>query len=223
MRLFTFALLSISFLFTACASDRRALVYSNEISATNSAAPISQTTSDAIEGRRSLVSRSGKTKKGPIDPKLGMPSKLVHDSKEVPEQVRAIEGFIDVKSAIIADEIVIEVSKNYQFDVSLAGDRVGHVLAGKTGTDRIAMGPATAFVRNLRIRGDKRIRLRIAGVGTKPFIRITAKGHCSHIVAPEGRQPKITRADAILIRNDKVSYVQNNNGLASAKPTAKTK
>jgi hypothetical protein len=152
------------------------------------------------------MSASG-VKKRPANPDLPMPSKLVHDPSEVPTAVRRIERFIDPKSGILADEVVIEVSKNYQFDCSLTGDRVGHVLAGVQGTDRMALGPATAYVRNLKIRADKRIRLVIADFGTKPFIRITARGRCAHVIEGGG-VPKVERADAILIRNDRVQYLE---------------
>ncbi|MEZ6194776.1 MAG: hypothetical protein R3F20_03460 [Planctomycetota bacterium] len=146
---------------------------------------------------------------------LPEPSRLVHDPAEVPAAVRNIEKHIDPKSGLLADEVLIEVSKNYQFDVSLAGDRVGHVLAGTDGTDRMAIGPSIAFVRNLKIKADQRIRLRIADFGTRPFIRITARGRCAHVV--EGGSPgSVKRADAILIRNDKISYLDGAQTAAAA-------
>ena len=42
------------------------------------------------------------------------------EQSEVPAAVRAIETVIDKRSALLADTVRIEVSKNYEWDVSLA-------------------------------------------------------------------------------------------------------
>lgn len=207
MRSFVLLASAFALVLTGCASTgSQGSSSSSEVAMTSSGNGVSQGTPVAAD-KHNLHPLQGGVKKKPVDPDLPMPSKLVHDQSEVPVAVKRIERFINPKSGLLADEVVIEVSKNYQFDCSLTGDRVGHVLAGQQGTDRMAIGPATAYVRNLKIKADKRIRLVIADFGTKPFIRITARGRCAHVV-DEGSSPKVQRSDAILIRNDRIQYLE---------------
>ena len=134
--------------------------------------------------------------------------------ESVPAAVRAIEDLIDTPSVILATEAEIYVSKNYQFEVGLSGDNVTSDL-DKTGiNERIALGNAIASIRNLQIRCDQRIRVRVADFGTKPFIRVAAKGHCSYVVAEEsGRGGSVKRANAIFIENDDLRLVDQPLGL----------
>ena len=135
---------------------------------------------------------------------------LAPAAAETPAQVRAIEGLIDDTSVILADEAEIYVSKNYQFDVSLTGNVVSSDL-DKSGTnERIAKGGAIAFVRNLQIKCDRQIRVRIADFGTEPFIHVAARGRCSHIIMQsDGGRSEVKRADAILVKNDALRYVED--------------
>jgi hypothetical protein len=138
----------------------------------------------------------------------GMPSKFVPDADEIPAEVREIEVQIDRESVILAHEAIIHVSKNYEFDISLTGDEVTHDLDATGSKDSIAQGKATAFIRNLKLTCDKSIRVKIADFGTKPFIKISARGHCSHIILGDSKDDhEVKRANKIQIRNERVRYV----------------
>lgn len=140
----------------------------------------------------------------------GIPSKFKPDDSEVPAQVRAQETVIDKDSVILANEAVVYVSKNYEFDVSLTGDDVSKDLDDSGARDSVAQGSARAFVRNLKIECDQRIRMKIADFGTEPFIKISARGHCSHIILGEGEgDHEIKRAAGIEIRNSDIRYLGN--------------
>lgn len=160
------------------------------------------------------------------------PSKLKPEKEDVPAAVRAIEPYIDTESVILADEAEIWVSKNYEYDVSLSGEQFAtdaeadarkFVQAGtgkamyssrpkdldnSDGVEMIARGKSVAFVRNLKISCDRRLRVRIAGFGTQPFIKIRANGHVSHVLIDrETRTHDVTRAQAVVIDNDRLRYV----------------
>ncbi len=138
---------------------------------------------------------------------MGMPSKLKPEPEEVPAAVRRLEVQIDRPGVILAEEAVIHVSKNYEFDISLSGDDVSRDLNSSGVHESLALGAATAFVRNLKIQCDRSIRVKIADFGTKPFIKISARGHCSHIILDNatGRH-EVKRARAIKINNADVHY-----------------
>jgi hypothetical protein len=136
------------------------------------------------------------------------PSWIAVDQSTIPAAVRRKETVIDQSSVIIADDCEIAVSKNYQFDVSLIGDVVSQDLDPRGGVLRIAKGKATAFVRNLQVRTDGTIKVSIADVGTEPFIRVTAKGHCAHIKsAAPGAKGDVARAQSIVIKDERIQYL----------------
>jgi hypothetical protein len=64
---------------------------------------------------------------------------------------------IDRKQAVIADEILIEVSCNYEWDVALTGDRVGKQIPDRGGQRCEAVGAPRAIFRNLDLRARNRI------------------------------------------------------------------
>ncbi len=111
------------------------------------------------------------------------PSALKPDDAEVPAEVRAIEIQIDRKQAVIADEILIEVSCNYEWDVALTGDRVGKQVADRGGHRCEAVGAPRAIFRNLDLRARNRITFWKSGLDVTPFIRVVARGDVRHIDA----------------------------------------
>ncbi len=138
---------------------------------------------------------------------MGMPSKFKPDADEIPAEVRQIEVQIDQPSVILAGDAVIYVSKNYEFDISLTGDDVVKDTNGTGAQESVARGAATAFVRNLKVSCDRTIRVKIADFGTKPFIKISARGHCSHIImGNEVGNHEVKRARKIQINNANVQY-----------------
>ncbi|MCB9831072.1 MAG: hypothetical protein H6807_01255 [Planctomycetes bacterium] len=138
----------------------------------------------------------------------GKPSVLKLEAAETPAAVRAIETRIDESSVILASEAVIEVSKNYEMDVSVSGDDVSNRDLDPTGgVLTLARGKCTVFVRNLKIVCDRGVRVQIADFGTKPFINVSARGHCSHIIAAKhGQEHEVKRAQLVFIRNDELRY-----------------
>ena len=86
-------------------------------------------------------------------------------ANETPLEVRDIEDLIDQNAVIIANEAEIYVSKNYEYDVSLTGDFVSGDLDDSGLTERLAKGKPVAFIRNLKIQCDQRLRVRIADFG----------------------------------------------------------
>ncbi len=130
--------------------------------------------------------------------------------EDVPQEVKNIETFVESPSVILAEEGEIYVSKNYQLDVSLTGDSVTPDIDPGGINERIATGNAQAIFRNLKIKCDRKLRLRIGDFGTKPFIRMAFKGHCSHIIlGPGGSRHDVRRTDGILVQNDELEYVDN--------------
>jgi hypothetical protein len=141
------------------------------------------------------------------------PSVLKPAPEEVPAAVRAIEVAIDRKSALIADEIEIYVSRNYEWDVALTGDVVTPQTPIGEEHQSTATGNARATFRNLEIRAWKRIVFRKSGFQKNgddvvPFIKITAKGQAA-LAMESGRNGKldVKRADMIAINNADISYV----------------
>ena len=137
------------------------------------------------------------------------PIKIKHDPDEVPLEVRAIETLIERPGAIMAEEVEISVSKNYEWDVSLSGDFVSdprrHVDGG---TFSVAKGHACATFRKLEIRAWKRIVFRRSDLNVVPFIKITAKGRAAHATSVEnGTGPVVRRAPVIKIRNADIEYL----------------
>lgn len=119
----------------------------------------------------------------PTIPEDQRPSALKPDDAEIPAAVRAIEIQIDRKQAVIADEILIEVSCNYEWDVALTGDRVGKQVADRGGHRCEAVGAPRAIFRNLDLRARNRITFWKSGLDVTPFIRIVARGDVRHIDA----------------------------------------
>ena len=164
------------------------------------------TTESGSNSERSSGSERGAGRNG-ARPKAsgGEPSKLAIDPKEVPTAVRAIESVIDKQAVLLAEEVEIYVSKNYQHDVSLTGDAVSQDRDGSGGIERQAFGRSTSFVRNLEIRADRSVRARIADVGTEPFIRILARGHCAYIPKDGGATP-VERSTVVYVRNEDIEF-----------------
>ncbi len=146
---------------------------------------------------------------------MGMPTKLKPDKEDVPLAVRQIETQIDRSTVILASEATIFVSKNYEFDISLTGDEVTRDLDKGGAKESLALGNATAFVRNLKVECDRSIRVKIADFGTKPFIKISAQGHCSHIILGNNNAShEVKRAQAIHINNDNLRYFRQKEEMA---------
>ncbi|MSR75067.1 MAG: hypothetical protein EXS14_06330 [Planctomycetes bacterium] len=105
---------------------------------------------------------------------------LRHDDADVPASVRALETVIDAEGALIADEITIHCSCNYEWDVSLSGEDV--LPQRSDGDEKIseARGKARAQFRNLQLRAVRRIVFRKSGFDVQPFIRITAVGRAAY-------------------------------------------
>ena len=140
-----------------------------------------------------------------------IPSKIALTAEDTPEAVKRIEKWIDSASVIMADEIDIVVSKNYQFELSVVGGQVSSDLNRGGIHERVATGGATAFFRNLRLKADNKMRVRIADVGTRPFLKITAKGNCSHIIVGEtepNSEPnhEVKRVEILRIQDEHILY-----------------
>ncbi len=135
---------------------------------------------------------------------------LTPRSEDIPQEIKKIETFVESPSVILADEGEIYVSKNYQLEVSLTGDTVTPDIDPGGINERIATGNAQAVFRNLKIKCDRKLRLRIGDFGTQPFIRMAFKGHCSHIILGSGGgKHDVRRTDGILVQNAALRYVDN--------------
>jgi hypothetical protein len=143
-------------------------------------------------------------------------SVLKLDAKEVPAEVRAIEKMIDRRSALLADEVRIEVSKNYEWDVSLSGDGVAPQRQKDGGTVAEATGNARAYFRNLDIRARDKITIWRSGLGVAPFIKIWAKGGVSYIDTEEQTgKPRVKRANNCRIHNASIAFDEQVIGVPS--------
>jgi hypothetical protein len=146
------------------------------------------------------------------------PSVLKPTPQETPAAVRAIENRIDSPSVILASEAFIEVSKNYEMEMSVSGDDVSNRdLDPSGGVLTLGKGKCTIFIRNLKIICDQGFRVQIADFGTNPFINVSARGHCSHIIpAGNGNEHDVKRAQGILIRNENIRYLENDSEVIAA-------
>ena len=146
---------------------------------------------------------------------------IKHDDADVPAQVRAIEVRINQKAAIMAEEIEISVSKNYEWDVSLTGDRVSAGAPPQDGGQvSIAEGHARAMFRNLDIRAWKRIVFKRSGLNVVPFIKITAKGRAAYAVMDEANEtPVVRRAPVIRINNAQIQFMDTPGRFSSRSTT----
>lgn len=128
--------------------------------------------------------------------------------EEVPAAIKSIETQIDRRAAIVADEVEIHCSKNYEWDVALTGDEVTPQRAQGGEHVSIAEGSARATFRNLEIRAHRRIVFRRSGLDVVPFIRVAARGNAAHaVVPPQGGEPAVKRARLIRIEDAKVQYI----------------
>lgn len=140
-------------------------------------------------------------------PKSKDVSILKLDAHEVPVEVRAIEKLVDTRSALLADEVRIEVSKNYEWDVSLTGDGVSPSRPEQGGTYSEATGSPRAYFRNLDIRAREKITIWRSGLGVVPFIKIHARGGVSYIdVDADTGKPRVKRANACRIENATIAF-----------------
>jgi hypothetical protein len=129
------------------------------------------------------------------------------DPSEVPPEVRALEQLVDRRSALLADEVRIDVSKNYEWDVSLSGDAVSPQRADQGGTVAEANGNARAYFRNLDIRARNKIVVWRSGLGVTPFIKIYAKGGVSYIDTDDATdKPRVKRGNACQITNSRIAF-----------------
>ena len=129
------------------------------------------------------------------------PSVLKPNENEVPVAVRAIEVQIDRKQTIMADEILIEVSCNYEWDVALTGNTVSKQVADRGGQRSEAIGSPRAIFRNLDLRARNKITFWKSGLDVTPFIRVVAKGRVSHVDADATGVYRVKRATTIRIDN----------------------
>jgi hypothetical protein len=144
------------------------------------------------------------------------------DEKEVPAAVRAIEAIVDKRSALLADEVRIEISKNYEWDVSLSGDAVAPHKPDGTGTVAEAVGGPRAYFRNLDIRARDKIVVWRSGLGVAPFIRVYARGKVSYIEEDtKTGKASVKRAGTCRISNASIAFDEQILGApaAAAQPT----
>ena len=163
------------------------------------------------------ASPSGRQGKDAAKP--GIPSRLKPTLAETPQEIRNIEVQIDQTSIILAREAFVYVSKNYEMDVSLSGEDVSKDLDTSGARENVARGSSIAFIRNLKLQCDHQIKVKIADFGTKPFIKISALGPCSHIIlGDESNDNQIKRSQRIVVNNADVSYF-NDKGERTAAQT----
>ena len=126
---------------------------------------------------------------------------------EVPAEVRAIEKVIDRRSALLADTVRIEVSKNYEWDVSLTGDGVSPPKARPGRNDRRGdRQPARVLPqhRHPRPRQDHRLAL---GPRRDAVHQIRANGAVSYIDTDDTTgKPRVKRADNCKINNASIKF-----------------
>ena len=140
----------------------------------------------------------------------------------MPAEVRAIETLVDRRSALLADEIRIEVSKNYEWDVSLSGDGVMPQKPDQGGTIAEAVGNPRAYFRNLDIRAREKITIWSPGSASSPFIKIYARGCVSYIDTDDATgKPRVKRANACQITNAKIAFDNQLIGMPGDGPAAK--
>jgi hypothetical protein len=135
------------------------------------------------------------------------PAELKVPQEQVPPEVRAIEAQIDRRAVLMADEIRIEVSRNYEWDVSLTGDAVTPQTPNGTGHQSEATGGARATVRHLDLRATGKIVFWKSGFGVRPFIKITARGNVAYVAGdPQGGEPKLRRASFCRIADADLAF-----------------
>jgi hypothetical protein len=180
---------------------------------------------------KSNAARSHMARSTPAAPEKPLPkdpnvSILKIDDAEVPAAVRAIETVIDKRSALLADVVRIEVSKNYEWDVSLSGNGVTPHRPDQGGTVAEASGNPRAYFRNLDIRAREKIVLWRSGMNVTPFIRIYASGGVSYIDTDDATgKPRVKRAASCKINNSSIKFDEQILGVpgmdaAAAQPTA---
>ncbi len=142
--------------------------------------------------------------------------------EEVPAAVRAIESRIDTKSALIADEVEIYCSKNYEWDVALTGDAVDKQRQVGDELVSVAEGNARATFRQLEIRAHRRIVFRRSGLDVVPFIKVSARGGAAYAEAAGGGSPAVRRASLIRIENADIRFSEDATGSpgSDARPVA---
>lgn len=151
-------------------------------------------------------SNAANSKPLPKDPNVSV---LKLDDAEVPAAVKAIEKLVDRRSALLADTVRIEVSKNYEWDVSLSGDAVSPHRPDKGGTVSEATGNPRAYFRNLDIRARDKIVIWRSGLGVTPFIRVWANGTVSYIDTDDTTgKPRVKRAGNCKISNASIAFDQ---------------
>lgn len=136
------------------------------------------------------------------------PLKLRPDPEEVPAALATIETEIDRPSVILAELIEIDVSRNYEWDVSLSGDDVTpQILMPDGGTECLARGRPVAVFRNLELRAFDRIVFKKSGFGVVPYIRIRAAGRVVHAAkAEDGTITPLGRGSQLRIDGASVRY-----------------
>lgn len=140
------------------------------------------------------------------------PRPLKTPDEEVPAVVRAIEIQVDTPSALLAEEVEIYCSKNYEWDVSLTGNDVSPQKAQGSEQVSIAEGNARATFRQLEIRAHGRIVFRRSGLDVVPFIKIVARGGAAHAFLTDGSSPQVRRAETIRIENADIHFSDNGSG-----------
>ncbi len=124
------------------------------------------------------------------------PSQLRPDARDVPAAVQAIEVLINQNGALIADEIEIECSCNYVWDVALSGEDVDRLRPEGKGQRSTARGKPRGSFRNLELRAIRSITLKSSGFDVAPYIRIHARGNAAY-----ASSAGVTRATVITIDN----------------------
>ncbi|HYC76552.1 MAG TPA: hypothetical protein VEI02_02890 [Planctomycetota bacterium] len=135
------------------------------------------------------------------------PSLLKPTDDMIPAEVRALETQIEKRATLLADEVRIEVSRNYEWDVSLTGDDVSPQTPADGGHVSVAEGAARATFRNLDIRAKTRITFFKSGFDVQPFIRVTARGNVSYVdVHPDSGAPQVKRATLCKIDGPRLGF-----------------
>jgi hypothetical protein len=149
----------------------------------------------------------------------GGPSVMKTPQEEVPAAVQAIERMIETQAALVADDVTIYCSRNYEWDVSLSGQDV--TPQRPDGDEQVcaASGQPRAVFRNLDIRARNRIVFRRSGFDVVPFIRITASGNAAYALpVTAGAPADVRRARTIQVNDAQLRFFDEEAPQAAGPP-----
>jgi len=125
-----------------------------------------------------------------------------------PPALKNIETVVEAGGLIKAENVEINVSRNYEWDVSLAGNAVSPQRpAGRGAYISVARGHPRASFRNLELRAYQSISFKKSGFNVVPFINIIARGRALFIQKMKDGSLKVRKAQSIIVKNGTLRFI----------------